>query len=524
MSLPRNPEDLRGLRAAIWIRESTPGQFDRYGPETQRRLIAAAMVRFGLVSSGIEFSVARSGSTVYLHRTMREAIAAAQAGAYDVLVAAFVDRWQRNVRQTLNVLEDDLHPAGVAVWFCDEEILSSCERNWDQLVDLAKAAESWLRRHRRRVKEGLAAKLASKRDPGGRPPFGFRRNEDKIIEIDPERIEVARRAFGLALERLTDREIAARLGLPLCTVRGILTSPLYVGRLRDGGPANWPPVIDVTSWNAVAQIRAARCRRTPGRPETRRTYLLPMLECEACGRRLVGDKDRYRHINACEPFRAVAPQPERPTRGQHLRIPGQSYPRIDFESLVPLVLQRVSLGAADIASTVSLYHSMRGPGPDPLALARIAHERERAASRFLVQRDMAALEADMARLDEEERAARGSVPAEPIPPAEIRRYLEHLPEWWAAVGPDDRKALAETLFAKIRVLGNRRAIIEPTFEAAARGLPEAFGIDEVDMVGARGVAPRVTRSSGIWIPRLHRGRVLVTMGGARPQLRSVRSA
>jgi DNA invertase Pin-like site-specific DNA recombinase len=492
MSLPRNPDDLRGQRAATWIRESTPGQFDRYGPETQRRLIAAARVRLGLVNTGIEFSVARSGSTVYLHKTMREAIAAAQASAYDVLVVAYVDRWQRNLRQTLNVLEDELHPAGVAVWFCDEEILSSCERNWDQLVDLAKAAESWLRRHRRRVKEGLAAKLASKRDPGGRPPFGFRRNERKLIEVDPGRIDTARRAFTLALDGLTDRQIAARLGLPLCTVRGILTSPLYVGRLRDGGPANWPPAVDVTTWNAVAQIRASRCRRTPGRPETRRTYLLPMLECASCGRRLVGDKDRYRHINACEPFRAVAPQPERPTRGQHIRIPGQSYPRIDFESLVPLVLQRVSLGAVDIASTVSLYHSMRGPGPDQLALARIEHERERAASRFLRERDMAALEADMARLDEEERAARASVPAEPIPPAEIRRYLEHLPEWWAAVGPEDRKALAETLFAKIRVLGTRRAIIEPTFEAAARSLPEAFGLDEVEMVGARGLEAEIT--------------------------------
>jgi DNA invertase Pin-like site-specific DNA recombinase len=449
------------------------------------------MARLGLVNTGIEFSVARSGSTVYLHKTMREAIAAAQAGAYDVLVVAYVDRWQRNLRQTLNVLDDELHPASVAVWFCDEEILSSCERNWDQLVDLAKAAESWLRRHRRRVKEGLAAKLASKRDPGGRPPFGFRRNLGKLIEPDPEHLPVGRAAFSLALEGLTDRQIAARLGLPLFTLRGVLTSPLYVGRLRDGGPANWPPVIDVTTWNAVAQIRAARSRRTPGRPETRRTYLLPMLECEACGRRLVGDKDRYRHINACEPFTAVVPQPERPTRGQHLRIPGQSYPRIDFESLVPLVLQRVSLGAADIASTVSLYHSMRGLGPDQLALSRIAHERERAAATFLRGRNMAALEEAMARLDEEERAAKVSVAPEPLSPAEIRRYLEYLPEWWAAVGPDDRKALAETLFAKIRVLGLRKATIEPTFEAAARGLPEAFGMDEVEMVGARGVKPTV---------------------------------
>jgi hypothetical protein len=40
-----------------------------------------------------------------------------------------------------------------------------------------------------------------------------------------------------------------------------------------------------------------------------------------------------------------------------------------------------------------------------------------------------------------------------------------------------------------------------------------------EMVGANGVGPRLTRSSGIWIPRLYRGRVLVTMGGARPPLR-----
>ena len=50
-------------------------------------------------------------------------------------------------------------------------------------------------------------------------------------------------------------------------------------------------------------------------------------------------------------------------------------------------------------------------------------------------------------------------------------------------------------------------------------------LDDVGMVGgSSGVGPRLTRSSGIWIPRLYRGRVLVTMGGARPPLRSVRSA
>lgn len=91
------------------------------------------------------------------------------------MVEGYVARWQRNLRQTLNFLEEALHPSGVCVYFADEELLSSNERHWDQLVGEAKAADLWLRNHRRLVKDGLAAKLATKRDPGGRPPFGFRR-------------------------------------------------------------------------------------------------------------------------------------------------------------------------------------------------------------------------------------------------------------------------------------------------------------------------------------------------------------
>ena len=51
---------------------------------------------------------------------MAAVLEAARDGTFDVLVVAYVDRWQRNLRQTLNVLEDALHPAGVVVWFGDE--------------------------------------------------------------------------------------------------------------------------------------------------------------------------------------------------------------------------------------------------------------------------------------------------------------------------------------------------------------------------------------------------------------------
>ncbi len=132
----------------------------------------------------------------------------------------------------------------------ETEILSSSERHWDQLVDEAKDAERYSRRLARRILEGYASKQTKARDPGGHPPFGFRRNAAKLLEPDPERLPLVRRAYELSARDVPDRMVAEQTGLPLFTVRGLLTSPLYVGRLRDGGPAHWGPVVPLPTWSS----------------------------------------------------------------------------------------------------------------------------------------------------------------------------------------------------------------------------------------------------------------------------------
>ena len=62
--LPRALDDLRGLRAARWIRESTRGQYDNYGPEAQREQQDRTLGRWDLVDTRIEWQVAHSGRTV----------------------------------------------------------------------------------------------------------------------------------------------------------------------------------------------------------------------------------------------------------------------------------------------------------------------------------------------------------------------------------------------------------------------------------------------------------------------------
>ena len=63
MRLPTSLDALSGLRAARWIRESTERQVDRYGPDAQGEQQDRAIERYGLLDTGIAWSVAHSGRT-----------------------------------------------------------------------------------------------------------------------------------------------------------------------------------------------------------------------------------------------------------------------------------------------------------------------------------------------------------------------------------------------------------------------------------------------------------------------------
>lgn len=366
-------------------------------------------------------------------------------------------------------VSDTLHPAGVPVYFCDEEILSSCERHWDQLVDEAKDAERYSRRLARRIREGYASKLVKERDPGGHPPYGFRRNAAKLLEPDPERLPVVRRVFELSAAGLADRAVAVSVGLPLFTVRGMLTSPLYAGRLRDGEPARWDPLIPESLWEAAQATRARRATRT-GRPaDPRRPYALAMLHCAACGKRLTGDTGYYRHREPCPPF--VAARPEHQGRGQS---PGHAYRRELYEQIVEALLAEASLGAGAIAGVVGEVNRAAST-PDLSVEDRIMRERDRAMARYLRDRDGSTLEATMSRLDRELARSEEREAPDAVPTDVAVRYVRELPETWRkAEGGSGRQLLASALFDRIDVLGLREATVHLSAHAVRHGLAAAL--------------------------------------------------
>ncbi len=82
-----------------------------------------------------------------------------------------------------------------------------------------------------------ATRIKLRRDPWSHPPLGFRRGGAEPHH-PPRSQDHANtlRAFELAAAGRSDQQVADELGVTLCRIRGALRSPLYPGRLADGGP------------------------------------------------------------------------------------------------------------------------------------------------------------------------------------------------------------------------------------------------------------------------------------------------
>ncbi|CAN5787143.1 hypothetical protein BH23CHL8_BH23CHL8_26580 [soil metagenome] len=289
--VPRSLDDLPGLRAAHWGRESTGRQADRFGPAAQRTQRDTAIARYRMVDTGIEWQVAHSGRTIGSTSQFNEMLERAGRD-YDVLVVGYVSRFARDLRTAVNA-RHDLHAGGAALLFCDERVLSSDEDAWETWAREAVEAEGYSRRLGKLIHQGYAAKIRDCADQGGGlVPLGFRRSgERKLLEPEPERMPQAVAVWELAAQGLPDAAIAAQTDLTLWIVRGVLRSPLYAGRLRDGRPTTFPSPVEARTIELALAFRRGRTR-AGNRLRRYRTYALSgggPLVCGRCGQPAKGD-------------------------------------------------------------------------------------------------------------------------------------------------------------------------------------------------------------------------------------------
>ena len=486
-ALPRSLEDLRGRRAARWIRESTVGQADNFGPDAQLEQQTRAIERWGLLDTGGAWQVAHSGRTIAATGQWAEMLAGAGED-WEVLVVGYVSRFARDLRTAVNA-RHDLHARGAVILFADERVLSSDEDEWERWAREAVEAEAYSRRLAKRIREGYAAKRRRLGVPGGnRAPLGTVR-DGRTITVDDEAMVLVRRAYELAAGGRTDREVGKATGLAPTHVAEVLTNPFYAGRLRTGELSALGALVDVGTWEHVQGLRARYSRRHRGSLTKRQYGLGGLLACAACGRRLIGHVGRYRHTDACEAFKAAAPRRvQRDGETLDPRVRGESYKVEVYEHAIGRAFEHVAVSARLKVDTVAL--AKQPEGGDVLVQARIKRERERAALQFAKDRDLGRLEATMARLDAEAQAA--VVRPSRLPTAaEAREYLESLPELWAKTSDAGRKAIAEAVFERIDVLGVNDYTFTLTAAAKARRWDAAFGpgVLRVGDQGGRGKTP-----------------------------------
>jgi DNA invertase Pin-like site-specific DNA recombinase len=445
----------------------------------------AAIHDAGLVDTGLGWTVSASGwKDAWKTTEWVEMVAAARADAFDIVVVAPFDRFVRNLKVLLVQLEDVLHPLGVAVYFPEEEVLSSKPEHWSRLVALGTDAEQWSRTMSSKLRKGHAV-LRRKGEPGGHAPFGFVRvrpeeNKPKVLVEVPEDVATVRTMYTMAATGLTDRQIAQHVGRKKTWVAEVLTNPIYRGELTDGSQRRLP-LVTIDLWNRVQEQRSRYARRHTGNV-TKRTYPLSgLLFCRGCGRAITGHCDRYRHVDACDGWRASKPADANP------RNRGESYAREMLEFVVPTALASIKVSAALLAETQAAVAAL-APQPDHYSLARVATERRAATERFLVDRDMAALTRAMESLDRQEAAALATNITVPTP-SEIAAHLSDLPGLYAMASDTTRQSIARALFERVEALGPERYWLHPSAEARQEGWIAAMTGDfsaEVQLRAGRG--------------------------------------
>ena len=492
--LPRSLDDIRGLRVARWIRESTAGQYDRFGPASQREQQDRFIERHGLVDTGLVYQVAHSGTTVWRSATMTAMLAEARAGAFDLLLAGYSDRWQRNLRRTLELLEDGLHPAGLALVMCDRRILSSDPHDWDELISEAAGAEKYSRRLSERITDGYAAKFDHHDDPGGHAALGFRRMPDPphTLEIDPTTIGVAVGLFErYALGAVSARQLADETGLEASRIRMILINPLYNGWVRrhrgrdeTRRPAPWrsnPPVSD-DLWARVEAVRQSKTRGGGPRHRGRQDLLAGLLEC-SCGRRIrsdgrMGNTERIAklHTDPCAAW------------GSKARIGASTW-----ETPILAQLGSIKLDNSVRAQIVAVLSA--GERPVTMDRARLERQmRELALEHAAARIDDAAYLDRMARLRDQQDTI-GTQQAHDLPGQRALEWLDALAETWHKTDLAEEKSdVIHAVYERIVIEGPRFVGLRLTPAAYRHGL--ALVLPDAVMARPTGFEPATFGSGG----------------------------
>lgn len=467
------------MRAAIYVRVSTEEQVDGYSLSAQERAGHAYAEAHGWEITRVYRDEGRSARTDDLSRrpAFAEMLADAEAGRFDVLVCHKLDRFARNLRITLEMLER-LERAGVGFVSIGENMDFSTPIGRVILATLAAFAQYYSDNLSTETRKGKAER---KRQGlyNGVLPYGatvdgagvpVRDERPWACHLDT-RAELTHAGgldlcYQLAGEGHSDRDIARRLTMqgyrttgnrgqnPFTkdTVRAILRNRFYVGELPDGEggtvPGRHAPLVDPERFAAVQRQRAVKGHRQSHQGQRSPWALSGLAICGVCGRRMRGDGPYARCPSRIEGTSCGAPS-----------------------ARVDRLVEQVGAGFAAFAALegdqLARYEravGRRAAVEDRSAeagRAALARRLERARELYLDgDLDKAAYAAERDRIERE----LALLPETPPTPAAVRSRFAALAELarvWADAPPAHQNLIARQVFARLTVTDGRIVAIEP---------------------------------------------------------------
>jgi site-specific DNA recombinase len=490
------------VRVGVYVRRSTDDEHQPYSIEAQDTRLAAYVGSQPGWRHAARFADDASGATTS-RPGLQRALAAARAGAFDVLLVYRVDRLTRSLRDLVTLL-DDLDRAGVVFRSATEPFDTATAMGRMLVQMLGMFAQFERDTIIDRVIAGMERKAAAGKWKGGRRPFGYLVDPaTSTLVADAGEAAVVRLIFqAYTQDRLGTRTIAHVLngrghrtttGGPWSAhqVARVLSNRTYLGELTFRGITTigcHPAIIDDATFAEAQRILAARGEDHSKRAANGSDYLLTgLMRCPSCGKAMIGTRAHgrsrvYRYYTCFTRARYDT------ARCNASRLDADAVEHAVITALVGFYRDQHNL-IADAITAVQASHQA-GQDGKRAELAAGEHELARtgaAIDRYLAAFENGALEAEdlaerLAQLkarSQQLRARRDELdgqlavlPAAP-PPATLRQVADHIAGVVASGGHSQRKALIEALIARIKITGPDRII--PVFripQPPAGGQPE----------------------------------------------------
>ena len=168
---PLTFEDLRGLRAEGYVRDSTLDQRDGFGPDIQRNNIIRFAESYGLVLGDSWYTEFVSGRSVKKRTAFMQFVEDAKLDQYDVMLVDHTSRFGRNQEECIRY-KSILRDLGKVVVFVGQGIISGSDRDFLSERINETLDEAYSRNLSRYVKAGFSEK-ASQGFANGKPPLGY---------------------------------------------------------------------------------------------------------------------------------------------------------------------------------------------------------------------------------------------------------------------------------------------------------------------------------------------------------------